>query len=109
MAPKAARVVGKRPAGGMCKHPAKRSKTGGVSVLSEFLECALTKLSKPQLDRLCQHLQDKFTVSSACTGSGMAEVVHAELIRMLELPSEVAFSCEKARRQSRRGNSSCLW
>lgn len=97
MAPKAARGVCKRPAGGMCKRPAKRSKTGGVSVLSEFLECALTKLSKPQLDRLCQHLQDKFTVSSACTGSGMAEVVHAELTRMLKLPSEVAFSCEKVK------------
>ena len=97
MAPKAARGVCKRPAGGMCKRPAKRSKTGGVSVISEFLECALTKLSKPQLDRLCQHLQDKFTVSSACTGSGMAEVVHAELTRMLKLPSEVAFSCEKVK------------
>ena len=101
MAPKAARGVCKRPAGGMCKRLAKRSKTGGVSVLSQFLECALTKLSEPQLDRFCQHLQDKFTMSSACTVSGMAEVVHAELTRMLELPSEVAFSCEKVK--SKRG------
>ena len=53
MAPKAARDVCKRPAGGMSKCPAKCSKTCGVNVLSQFLERVLAKLSKPQLDRLC--------------------------------------------------------
>jgi site-specific DNA-cytosine methylase len=102
----AARGVQKRPATVLDaeekpKDPAKRAKTidnaSERSMLSQFLERSLEKMSKLQLDRLRQHLEDDFTMSSACTGSGMAEVVHAELARMLDLPSQVAFSCEKVK------------
>eukprot|EP00975_Prorocentrum_lima_P034725 7299239-Prorocentrum_lima.AAC.1 len=43
------------------------------SVLELFLECSLQKLSKSQLSRLRQQQQSDFSMSSACTGSGMAE------------------------------------
>lgn len=98
--PRAASGLRKRPAAAPADgvKPAKRKQAiDDTSVLAQFLQSSLNKLSQPQHDRLRHHLQDDFTMSSSCTGSGMAEVVHTELHHMLNLPSKVEFGCEKVK------------
>lgn len=79
------------------KRPAAAAASNDGDFLTKFLEESLLKLSKHQYERLKGHLHGDFRMSSACTGSGMAEVVHAELCRLLDAPSHVAFSCEKVK------------
>lgn len=62
----------------------------------------LAKLSDKQLRNLEEKLSNRpWKMSSACSGSGMAEVSWVYLHKMFSLPAHVAFSCENVKWKQR--------
>ena len=74
---------------------AKRGKVLADSTLRVYLKEILKKLTTTQRKRLTTNLQQDFSMSSACTGSGMAEMVFATLCNIIGTPCICNFSCEK--------------
>ena len=67
-------------------------------LLPEFLKSCMRKLSNDGKKNLHANVMDRaFTMSSACTGSGMAEVCHTVVHSLLNRPSHAAFACEKVK------------
>ena len=75
----------------------KESAIAPGSIIEKFVQHAWEKLSAKQRQTLCDAVQveARRTLSSACSGSGMAEVAHAVLMEMLGVDSKLVFSCEK--------------
>lgn len=67
-----------------------------ANVLQEFIAAAVRKLPNAQKARAKAVMRNGFAMSSACTGSGMAEVVHILMNREFKTNGAVHFSCEKA-------------
>ena len=67
------------------------------TALLAYCKKAALRLSAPQQERLVLNLHRGLVMSTACTGSGMAEVVHAVLHNMTGASSECAFACEKVK------------
>lgn len=67
------------------------------SLLQAYCKKCVRELSSQQKERVHANLARVFVMSSACTGSGMAELVHACVHKLFHLPSTVAFGCEKVR------------
>jgi hypothetical protein len=62
--------------------------------LEKFVACAVKKLTAPQRKQLTENLKNGMTLSSACSGSGMAEAVHLVLARQAGATGHVGFACE---------------
>ena len=67
-----------------------------ANVLQEFIAAAVRKLPNAQKASAKAVMRNGFAMSSACTGSGMAEVVHILMNREFKTNGAVHFSCEKA-------------
>ena len=87
----APKVVRGESAGGASSKVAKQAD----SLLCDYMKQCLKRLSLAKRKRLTASLRADFSMSSACTGSGMAEVVFATLCNIVDAPCLCNFCCEK--------------
>lgn len=65
--------------------------------LNKYLRASIQRCSKAHCANMRNHIARGFVISSGCTGSGMAEVVHAHVHKVHGRPPRASFSCEKVR------------
>ena len=71
---------------------------GGINLCKHFVEHCLARCDAKVVQKLAAQLQARpLVLSSGCSGSGMAEVVHHFLMAGLKAPAPVGFACEKVK------------
>jgi site-specific DNA-cytosine methylase len=65
--------------------------------LGNYVQASIKQCSAKQRANMSKHINRGFVISSGCTGSGMAEVVHAHVHEIHSQPPHASFSCEKVK------------
>ena len=64
--------------------------------LHKYLQSILKRMTTKQRENIATHICEReFVISSGCTGSGMAEVVHVAAHQIFGRSAHAAFACEK--------------